>query len=421
MCIETQSSSRPFLVLSSMSSSIFGPLLRAMERVNLLNAPYQSLTFEEQKAMTIWQRVKFYNWSFELCALFILFLVYAFYKFGNSINSKRGNRIFQSFHSYLANDLKFSRVGFNINNSKIFTAEHQNTWFSSFATGRSAIKSVNLNIHLVARSNPFSMCLEYLLGFFFASLKSKQLEEFVEIIIKPNGIYVANESAHANNNAQEVLSKFKFVTSIVNKEFMNKARAENYFLSIAHTSENHKLPNNYVYMSDVNQLSGFMLHYSKPFELLSQAGNLLKFISFTDLPVDAPRDDKEWEASLEPRAIIRCAVPQNDNELNLLNQIIALAVEIYDGCTQDLVQKSPNTFITNDILKRTTNLRQQELNKIKKFMKENELELAKEKKTESEKAKRRQLKASGEQGKVDQKMKEKRERRLRNKQRTRIQ
>ena len=107
--------------------------------------------------------------------------------------------------------------------------------------------------------------------------------------------------------------------------------------------------------------------------------------------------------------------------MKLLNQIISLVVEIYDGFTQDLVQQSPNLFITNDILKRTTNLRQQELNKIKKFMKETELELAKEKKLELEKAKRRQLKASGQQEKVDQKMKEKRERRLKNKQRTRFQ
>ncbi|EJS41901.1 YNR021W [Saccharomyces arboricola H-6] len=404
-----------------MSSSLFGPLLGFMERINSLNAPYQALTYEEQKAMTIWQRVQSYNWTFEFCAMSILILVYAFYKFGNSVNLKRGNRIFQSLHSFLANDLKFSRVGFNIKDSKIFTAEHQNTWFSSFATGRSAIKSINLNLHLVARSNPFSMCLEYLLGFFFSSLKSKQLEEFIEVIVKPNGIYVATESAHANKNAEEVLTKFKFVSSIVNKEFMNQARSENYFLSIAHTSENEKLPNNFVYMSDVNQLSGFMLHYSKPYEVLSQAGSLLKFISFTDLAVDAPRNDKEWEASLEPRAIIRCAVPQNAKELDLLNQIIALVVEVYDGCTQDLVQKSPNLFITNDILRKTTNLRQQELNKIRKFMKETELELAKEKKLELEKAKRRQLKASGEQEKVDQKMKEKRERRLRNKQRTRLQ
>nr|CAI6751532.1 ASB_HP1_G0046880.mRNA.1.CDS.1 [Saccharomyces cerevisiae] len=404
-----------------MSSSIFGPLTGFLERVNSLNAPYQALSYDEQKAMTIWQRVKFYNWTFELCALGVLFLVYAFYKFGNSVNLKRGNQIFQSLHSFLANDLKFSRVGFNINDSKIFTVEHQNTWFSSFATGRSAIKSINLNLHLVARSNPFSMCLEYLLGFFFASLKSKQLEEFMEIVIKPNGILVTSESTHPNKNAHEILTKFRFVTSIVNKEFMNQARTENYFLSIAHTSENDKLPNNFVYMSDVNQLSGFMFHYSKPYEVLSQAGNLLKYISFTDLPVNPPRDDKEWESSIEPKAIIRCAVPQNENELKLLNQIISLVVEIYDGFTQDLVQQSPNLFITNDILKRTTNLRQQELNKIKKFMKETELELAKEKKLDLEKAKRRQLKASGQQEKVDQKMKEKRERRLKNKQRTRFQ
>ncbi|CAI4585984.1 AIF_collapsed_G0031830.mRNA.1.CDS.1 [Saccharomyces cerevisiae] len=72
-----------------------------------------------KKAMTIWQKSNSTTGLFLSCiALGVLFLVYAFYKFGNSVNLKRGNQIYQSLHSFLVNDLKFSHVGFNINDSK---------------------------------------------------------------------------------------------------------------------------------------------------------------------------------------------------------------------------------------------------------------------------------------------------------------
>lgn len=405
-------------------SAILKPLLKGMEKINALNEKYLSLTFEEQKNMSIWERVKVYNWTFELVALSILGLVFLFYKAGVMINESRAKRLFDSLNDFLKDDLQFARVGFSSKDApKVsYIEEAQKTWFTSFATGRSAIASLSVRVHMYSRSNPVAMVMEKLLAFAFPSAVIQDVAEYCEIVVRPSGVYVSNETAKPNLNADEVLNNFKFVTSIVNKSQMNEVRRDNYYFSLTRTSESDKLPIEYVFMSEINQLNDFTLHYAgaKLKQKLKNASKILHFISFTDLPVIKPLTDKLWNSTQQPRAVIHFSIPTSKEDLKNLQEIISSVVEIFDEFTKELVQKSPNVFVTNDVLKKSVQLRTQELAKIVKTMKQVEREMAQEKKQEAEKEKRRNLKASGEQEKFDQKMKEKRERRMRNKQKVRM-
>ena len=305
-----------------------------------------------------------------------------------------------------------------------YMVQHANTWLSTFATGRSAIDSVSVRAHLLPRNNPMSMLMDFVVGLAFPSLVNNDSNEYCEVIVKPNGIYVATENSKINTNAQELLaSKFKFITSIVNKSFMSDARDKNYFLSLTLTSENNTLSEEYVYMSELNQLNTFIMHYAKGKdvnEILQKATKFLQFISFTDLPVDRPLSAAEWEAKQEPRVIIRSNFPTSQFEIDLLKEITSLVVEVVDNFTRDLVNKTPDLLITAEFQKKAKHLRTQELSKIVKEAKEAEAEELKEKRQDAERQRIRQLRKTGEQEKIDRKMKEKRERRMRNKQKQRM-
>ncbi|CAL9733340.1 hypothetical protein MOSE0_A03620 [Monosporozyma servazzii] len=405
---------------------ILDPLTSLMERINNFNAPYNALSIEEQQAMSLFQRIRFYNWTFEMyCGLFALAL-YIAYQYGVSANVSIADKVFNSLHVYLKNELKFARVGLTSLKSgspKLYLDQHLHTWFSSFATGRSSIDCINVKVHLKPRNNPVSLCIEYFLSYIFAAFTYEDLDEYVEVEIKPNGVYVSNENANANNNKSEILKNFKFVTSIVNKTIMDTIRIDRYFLSLTHVTENDKIPKEYVFMSEVNQINDFIYKYTKGSfndEVLRKSTKLLQFISFTDLPDLRPVDGKSWTASLSPRCVIRTNIPTSSQDLELLNRLIGSMVEVYDNFTRELVQKTGNVVITPDVLKKINNLRQGEITRVEKIANHYAMELAMEEKKEQIKEKRRELKKTGELQSNEQKMREKRERRQRNKQKQKM-
>ena len=408
---------------------ILTPVTKFVEYVNNLNEAYNKLTFEEQKAMTFFERIQYYNWTFEMYCILLMLFFYITYKIGVSINISKGDKLFNSLHSYLKNELKFARVGLtslkdgkHINN-KSYLDQHSHTWLTSFATGRSSIDSINIKAHLRPRHNLTNLIIEYILSYFFSTYQSPDLIEYLEIEIKPNGIYVNSETSNINSNSKEILQHFRFITSIVNKSVMDKARLDRYFLSLTHVTDSDSIPKEYVYMSEINQINDFIKSYTRGSfndEVLCKASGFLQFISFTDLPDFRPRDKDNWIQSLQPRCVIRADIPRNQDELNILNKLVGSMVEVYDNYTRDLVQKSDKVVITPEILRKISTLRQNEVNRIDKIAKQIELEAAKEEKKELMKEKRREMKKTGELQNKEQKMREKRERRLRNKQRQRM-
>lgn len=401
------------------------PLSAVLQFMNSINSNYTSIPHEERLAMGFLGRVQAYNWIQEIVLGGIVIFMLCLYKFGTGANLSRGDKLFASVHDFLRNELSFARVGFTAPGSKesIHMDQHLHTWMTSFATGRSGIDCVNVNLHLYPRNNPLTMLLENVIGWYFPILAFDVDNEFCEIIVRPNGVYVGSETANVNANAKEVMNNFKFIASIVNKTVMNQSRHDNYYLSLTHTVDGEDIPDQYVYMSEMNQLNGFFAAYAKKDvlnELLNKATDFLDFISFTDLPGDKPENVSVWNANKLQRCVIRTKVPTNQKELDLLNKIIALVVEMYDNYTRVLVQKNEPSFITTDMLKKATNFRAAEMEKIDKVAKEAALAAEKENQKDAEREKRRNLKKSGELEKLDKKMKEKRERRQRNKQKVRM-
>lgn len=404
---------------------------KLVEYANRLNANYTALSYDEQKAMTILERVQVYNWSFEMCAVGVLLFIIVFYKVGTSINTGKARNVMTSVNNCLSDELMFASVGLPSAGrpGQLYTSERGNTWFTTFATGRSNIASVVANLHLAPLNNPMALLFEGFIAYAFPSLKSPEIEDFFEVTIKPNGIYFGSETAELTNDKlksrKDILSKFKFITAIVNKSVMNQVRDDHYYLSLCSTSEHNSLPLEYVYMSEMNQLNGYISNYlsnskSSLKEVLQKSTGILKFLAFTDLPSDKPYDEEEWNKFTDnARIVIRTSVPKNASDLKALNNLISLAIEVYDGYTAELSNKG-FAFITNDMLKKATNVRNMELQKLIKAAKLKELEEAKEKKLAGEKEKRRQMKGTPEQQKLDQKMKEKRERRQKNKMKVRM-
>lgn len=396
--------------------------------VNGLNEHYTVLTYDEVKALTIMQRFKLYNWTFEILCSCVIVCIYVGYKIGVAMNLKKADSIFDSLHIFLKNKLNFAKVGLTLmsgGTTKLYFDQHLHTWFVSFATGRSSIDSIQPKVHLRARYNPMGLFFKFFMRYFLNQLNFKELDEFIEIVIKPNGVYVATENANVNSNAKEILENFKFITAIVNKNVMSKVRDDYYFLSLTHVSENPSLPKEYVFMSEVNQLNEFFYNYisdKKSFnKILIDAKNFLNFMSFTDLPSEKPETVAEFTKKNEPVVIINCKVANGKKDLSTLNKLIESCVEVIDGYTMDLVQKRDQFIVKPELLKKIKNFRQEELRKIELFAKEIEMERANEEKKELEKEKRRALRKTGALQANEQKMKEKRERRTRNKQRTRNQ
>lgn len=408
--------------------SILEPFLKLSNYANKLNEKYAAMPIGELRALTLAERIRFYNWTFEIWALALLAAVYGAYVIGTRLNSRRATQLFDSLTDGFQK-LAFAKVGFSTKagEKKQYVAEQNNTWYTTFATGRSSIESITARAHMTARYNPLTLLMERVVGLFFPSLFEKDLGEFLEVSIVPNGFYVTSPNADLpkEDAVTAILSRFKFIASIVNKSVMTKARETNYFLSLTHTSESEKLPVEYVFMSESNQLNGFFEHYAGPEfkDLLAKCSRFLSFVSFTDLPEEKPITDKLWNLKQKPRCVIHCEFVTGTKDLNLLNQLIAEIVKIFDAVTQDYAQNPTKAFLTNDMLKKASNLRSQELQKIVKVMKQVERELAQEKKQDVEREKRRQMrsKLSGqEQDKIEQKMREKRERRMRNRQKVRM-
>ncbi|KAL3234348.1 Uncharacterized protein RNJ44_03110 [Nakaseomyces bracarensis] len=405
---------------------MFSQFTKFVEYVNSLNADYNALSYDEQKAMSIMERLQTYNWTFEACTVAILVFIVVFYKVGTSVNCSKAKKVMTSVNAFLNNELCFAKVGLASADQpgQLYTSGRGNTWFSTFATGRSNIASVIVNMHLAPLNNPMSLLIEGIIAYLFPSLKTQELEDFVEVTIKPNGIYLGTEAAELTNDKlkarKDILTKFKFITAIVNKSVMNEVHDEHYYLSLCGTSEHNSLPLEYVYMSEMNQLNGYAANYLSnsrtPLkEVLKESTGILKFMAFTDLPSEKPYNEKEWNTVTDDaRIVIRTSVPKNSTDLEALNKLISIAVEVYDGYTAELNSKG-FAYITNDMLKKSSNLRNQELQKLIKAAKLQALEDAKEKKLAEEKEKRRQMKGTLEQQKMDQKMKEKRERRQKNK------
>ncbi|AMD21466.1 HER187Wp [Eremothecium sinecaudum] len=401
-------------------SGILGPLSRGLDAITALNDHYYKLSIDEQKAMSLMQRIQYYNWTFETICVLIFASIYLVFEFGVKYNTKRADKLFEALNWFFLDGLKFARAGFSHKDgSKTRYVKEQNgRWFTTFATGRSSIESIVVKAHYFAWFNPLAMIMERVLAQFFPKLVERDAGEHVKVVIRPNGTWCKDENSPVS--AMDDMSKFKFITSIVHKSHMTISREKNYFLSLTHTAESDLLPREYVFMSENNQLNQFFSVYAGRLlsDVLPKCAHFLQFIAFTDLPEERPVTDKLWESTQSPRCVIHCSSISRDSDIELLKELVSIMVEVYDTVTREIVNKESSVFLTQDLLKRSVQLRKTELAKIIRIMEQVEREMAMEKKAEEERKKRQEQRntlGSDQLSKMDQKMKEKRERRRKNK------
>ncbi|KAH3903577.1 uncharacterized protein SCDLUD_001219 [Saccharomycodes ludwigii] len=389
-----------------------------MKKINDLNTHYYSLSSKELSDLGLINRLKTYNWSFELVSIALIVLMYIVYKLGSNTNLKTANKIFKTLNNYLSNN--FARVGFNDKkngeNKKLkYLSENMDTSFTGYASGRYYIESCIIKLHMSARFNPLGSLVESLLRYALPSLFMDNSPESLELIITPNNVSLTSKNQTATT-AEPLPPKFKFISAIVSKNCMSKSRDDNYFLSLTQTTESPTLPVEFVYMSEANQLNPMFNKLGKgdlP-NLLRKSKWFLNYIAFTDLPKDKPTNEKEWETGLSPRCVISCRVTSKAQDLELLTKLINYVFSVYESITD-----SPETslILSTDVLKKVAHTRTNELNKIKKATKQLELDLAREKKQkELKEQKRKEGKSSAD---IDFEMEAKRERRRRNKQKLR--
>ena len=182
-------------------SSIWGSIAKGIDYVNDLNKGFFQLSFEEQQELGIWGRIKYYNWNFEFAMLGIMVILFLISYYGKTLNNKYADKIFVTLNKFLLTELSFAKVGFSASGKKLpYVEEQNNTWFTTFATGRSTIESVIIKAHLKPRHNPLALMTQVALANTFPSLVESDVNEFISVTITPNGQFVATEDAKVGRN-----------------------------------------------------------------------------------------------------------------------------------------------------------------------------------------------------------------------------
>lgn len=347
------------------------------EKGNQLNLPYYLTPYEQISEMSIWERCKLYNFTFEAGCVIVLLLLLFVFSFGKNTNVNTANKIYGYLNDYLKTE--FSTVAFYRKGENTpYVEENSNTFFTSFATGRAYIESVTVRTELLAKFNPLSIFVERLLRYYFAYLFTDAAVENIEITIKPNNVPL---NAPVKKLEEPLPSKYSFISAIVSKSCMNKSRVNNYYMGLTQVVESPNLPIEYIFMSESNQLNSIFKKLGSGNDLntlLKKSSSFLNYLAFTDLPSEKPLTDTEWEKNLEPRCVISTKVTTDPKELKLITELIDFVFTIYEH----LSETDMSVVLSGDISKKVKNLRTQELNKIVKTMKEVALEMAKEKKQE---------------------------------------
>ncbi|KAI5965291.1 uncharacterized protein KGF55_001511 [Candida pseudojiufengensis] len=348
-----------------------------------------SLTVEDLKAMTLWERIQIRDWRTEFFTLGFIIIFTILFKLGDYVNELK----VKNFLSGVEQVFKKQFYQFGVLPNKLFikdSSEH----FASYATGRLNIAKVDLKFILKPRQNIFIWIMETGFSLFTTSVQTP--EDKVEIIITPSGKYD------------------NFISAIVSKLGMNDARKLNYFLSLCKTTDSSNLPESFVYMSEANEFQDKITTPELKQSLTLQSANFLKVIAFTDQSSIRPETLKEFIPNR--KVIIELNLTTNKNDLKIISSVLDSIFNIIDKLSDQVITFKPET------LKKIVKTRENEIEKLKKF----ELELKNEKLADEqaklkreEREKLRNL-SREDQLKAEKKAQEKKQKKLQRKQRIKM-
>lgn len=362
---------------------VFGVLSHYFKQIEFLNEGFYTTPYDVITQKSVFERLALYNFSFETLMLVLIALMALVFHFGRNQNVKLTNMIMIPLNEAMY--LEFGNTGFNYRMKKIpYITEYQNSIVTGFYTGRQHVESMEVKIHLSSRFNPLGLLMEKLMKNALSGVMEDNLEEYMEITIKPNTAHGSSNVSNAAGDlypAQQKSSlpkKYQFVSGIVSKHSMTASRKKYYYLNTVPMIETPRLPKEYVFMTENNTLSNGIFFKDKPENealntILDNCKWFLKSFTVTDLPDEHPILDTDFDKS-SSRIHIVLKLPKNRKDVDHLVELIKYALGIYDDFAAGEFDK---IFMNPNLLRKIDSLRVHEKSKVLKLMKEVEIEMKK--------------------------------------------
>lgn len=341
--------------------------------------------------LSIFQRIAHYDWSKEGFILLAILAFVSIHFFFLSTNKKKVNEWVSYQKSVL--DQEFAQVGVSSDPKDPIVLQNSPILFSTFVTGRENIESIYFKFSLIGRHNPFSLALEYILSFFF-SLPTP--EDLIRLDIAPN------------------VPITPLIFAIVNKNFMQSAREDNYYLTLTKTSDSEKLPPSFVFMSESSELT--QLLYSQELNnAVHSCQSFLRTLVVTDQSENKPKTVADLSApTAKPKLILTLDFPQSAQDKEACAKLLQATIAFID----DLALKSQTNAIRPEIQRKIKATRDAEIKKIQKAADQERADELLKKKDEEKREQRSKISklSAKEQLKAEQKEREREQRKMRNKQ-----
>ncbi|CAN6674373.1 hypothetical protein TRVA0_052S00760 [Trichomonascus vanleenenianus] len=308
---------------------------------------------------TIVERVQAYDWTKEGIIVATLLAYVASHYWGVGQNKKTVNSWVSKHRDVL--DAQFAQVGTNVPGQELVVADSP-TLYTTYATGRTNVKSMVARMTLKGRQNIATLLVEYGLSMFYGGFEPK---DEINVLLTPH------DDAKIDS----------FVFAVVNKNVMNSAREKNYYLSLTRTTDSEKLPPYLTFMSENHEITEHMFTPELA-EAVADSEHVLQWIAVTDLPSDRPV--KLEDMTSRPRVHIVLKFPRNAKEEAASQRLVNAAINMVDVAVAK-GQWRP------EVSRKIKAVRETELKKVQKAIDDEKAEEAAQKKAEARREEKRQL------------------------------
>ncbi|KAM3124341.1 hypothetical protein CJJ07_004575 [Candidozyma auris] len=312
-------------------------------KFGLLNADgtpkklYTAYTLDELTSMSLLERVKIADWRMEIFTVAFTLLFIIVYKGGDLYNHSKVTKFLAGVKDVF--DDNFYQFG--VGDGKLYIKDSAEA-YSSYATGRENIAKVNITFRLAPRQNIFLWFMESGFSYFTDSVPAPK--DRAEIVIFPSADYE------------------NFISAIVSKLGMSDYRKFNYFLALTKTLDSEKLPESFVFMSEVNDFHEKTFTEKLASSIKLGMASYVRYLAFTDQPNERP----EHVRNLLPRrrVVLSLNLPTGKEELKEVSDLLGAVFDVIDQMAEKKITFRP------EAIKKIVKNREQEVQKIEKAQEE---------------------------------------------------
>ncbi|KAL9610462.1 MAG: hypothetical protein Q9167_004835 [Letrouitia subvulpina] len=263
--------------------------------------------------------------------------------------------------------------------------------FTSYATGRLNVASLELKLSLFKRYNPLTLMIESALGFLFESVTppAERMEATSYVFDgKERDVVPVRSKAELDNKD----ARFKglpsssydnFVWALVHKERMKRLRDDRYDISLTATRDHSKLPPWLTTMSESAEITEQMLRSEELVKAAKEAGDSFEYLIISDQPAEKPNKlaDLEVSNASRKRIYLSLSLPPKSTHPSAYKTTLPLFTHFL-RLADTLVS---HAHFRPEVTKKIKATREEE---VKKLRVKDESEKADERRLESEKRKK---------------------------------